>query len=98
MAVTVLSGPERRRRWSSTEKRQIVQESLAPAAQPYSVCGRPGRFQQNWASVFFLVVGDVVVQLDFKKIGLTFFTSYFWAKSRKVVGPAWTFLVLGAIR
>jgi transposase len=30
--VTVLSGPERRRRWSSAEKARIVDESLAPEA------------------------------------------------------------------
>ena len=28
--VTVLTGPERRRRWSATEKAQIVAESLQP--------------------------------------------------------------------
>jgi transposase len=32
MTVTVLSGPERRRRWTSAEKLRIVEESLAPAA------------------------------------------------------------------
>jgi transposase len=31
-AVTVLSGPERRRRWTSAEKTRIVEESLAPGA------------------------------------------------------------------
>ena len=30
--VTVLSGPERRRRWSLAEKARIVDESLAPEA------------------------------------------------------------------
>ncbi len=30
--VTVLSGPERRRRWASSEKARIVEESLAPGA------------------------------------------------------------------
>ena len=30
--VTVLSGPERRRRWTAAEKSRIVEESLAPAA------------------------------------------------------------------
>lgn len=30
--VTVLSGPERRRRWSASEKTRIVEESLAPGA------------------------------------------------------------------
>src|SRR5260370_38646518 len=32
MTVTVLSGPERRRRWTTAEKLRIVQESLAPDA------------------------------------------------------------------
>ena len=31
-AVTVLSGPERRRRWSASEKTRIVEESLQPGA------------------------------------------------------------------
>jgi transposase len=31
-AVTVLGGPERRRRWSASEKTRIVGESLAPGA------------------------------------------------------------------
>jgi transposase len=30
--ITVLSGPERRRRWASSEKARIVEESLAPGA------------------------------------------------------------------
>ena len=30
--VTVLSGPERRRRWASSEKARIVEESLRPGA------------------------------------------------------------------
>jgi transposase len=30
--VTVLSGPERRRRWASSEKASIVEESLRPGA------------------------------------------------------------------
>lgn len=30
--VTVLSGPERRRRWTTAEKLRIVEESVAPAA------------------------------------------------------------------
>ncbi len=30
--VTVLSGPDRRRRWASPEKARIVEESLAPGA------------------------------------------------------------------
>jgi transposase-like protein len=32
MTVTVLSGPERRRRWTTAEKLRIVQESVAPDA------------------------------------------------------------------
>ena len=32
MTVTVLSGPERRRRWTTAEKLRIVQESRAPDA------------------------------------------------------------------
>jgi transposase len=32
MTVTVLSGPERRRRWTTAEKLRIVEESQAPDA------------------------------------------------------------------
>jgi transposase len=39
-ATTVLSGPERRRRWTSTEKLRIVEESLAPAASVAEVARR----------------------------------------------------------
>ena len=35
--VTVLSGPERRRRWSTSEKAQIVEESLRPGANVAAV-------------------------------------------------------------
>jgi transposase len=38
--VTVLSGPERRRRWSSAEKARIVEESLAPGAVVTAVAHR----------------------------------------------------------
>lgn len=38
--VTVLSGPERRRRWSTAEKLRIVEESLAPAARVVEVARR----------------------------------------------------------
>ena len=38
--VTVLSGPERRRRWGTTEKLRIVEESLAPAARVVEVARR----------------------------------------------------------
>jgi transposase len=38
--VTVLSGPERRRRWATTEKIRIVEESLAPAASVVEVARR----------------------------------------------------------
>lgn len=39
-SVTVLTGPERRRRWSSSEKAQIVEESLRPGAAVKSVADR----------------------------------------------------------
>ena len=35
--VSVLSGPERRRRWTPAEKRRIVEESLAPYASVIEV-------------------------------------------------------------
>lgn len=35
--VTVLSGPERRRRWTTAEKLRIVEESLAPGASVVAV-------------------------------------------------------------
>ena len=38
--VTVLSGPERRRRWPSAEKARIVEESLAPGAVVTAVAQR----------------------------------------------------------
>jgi transposase len=38
--VTVLSGPERRRRWTSAEKARIVQESLASEATVAEVARR----------------------------------------------------------
>jgi transposase len=38
--VTVLSGPERRRRWASSEKARIVEESLAPGAVMTAVARR----------------------------------------------------------
>ena len=38
--VTVLSGPERRRRWTTAEKVRIVQESLAPGASVVEVARR----------------------------------------------------------
>ena len=38
--VTVLSGPERRRRWTTAEKFRIVEESLAPAASVIEVARR----------------------------------------------------------
>jgi transposase len=40
--VTVLSGPERRRRWTSSEKASIVEESLRPGAVVTSVAQRHG--------------------------------------------------------
>jgi transposase len=38
--VTVLSGPERRRRWASSEKASIVEESLRPGAVVAAVARR----------------------------------------------------------
>jgi transposase len=38
--VTVLSGPERRRRWTTAEKLRIVEESLAPGASVVEVARR----------------------------------------------------------
>jgi transposase len=38
--VTVLSGPERRRRWASSEKASIVEESLRPGAVVTAVAQR----------------------------------------------------------
>ncbi|MBY0317899.1 MAG: transposase [Reyranella sp.] len=38
--VAVLSGPERRRRWSSSEKANIVEESLRPGAVVTAVARR----------------------------------------------------------
>jgi transposase len=38
--VSVLSGPERRRRWTIAEKLRIVEESLAPAASVVDVARR----------------------------------------------------------
>lgn len=38
--VTVLAGPERRRRWTSAEKARIVEESLAPEASVAEVARR----------------------------------------------------------
>jgi transposase len=38
--VTVLAGPERRRRWTSAEKARIVDESLAPGASVAEVARR----------------------------------------------------------
>ena len=39
-AATVLSGPERRRRWSAAEKAKIVEESLEPGALVKAVAHR----------------------------------------------------------
>ena len=38
--IAVLSGPERRRRWTTTEKRRIVEESLTPGASVIEVARR----------------------------------------------------------
>jgi transposase-like protein len=40
MTITVLSGPERRRRWTSAEKLRIVEESLAPESVTREVARR----------------------------------------------------------
>ena len=40
MTVTVLSGPERRRRWTTAEKLRIVQESQAPDAKVSEIARR----------------------------------------------------------
>jgi transposase len=39
-SVTVLSGPERRRRWSASEKARVVEESLQPGAVVKAVAER----------------------------------------------------------
>src|SRR5689334_11855295 len=38
--ITVLSGPERRRRWRAAEKARIVEESLSPGATVAAVAQR----------------------------------------------------------
>ena len=40
MTTTILSGPERRRRWTSEQKLQIVRESLAAGANVAAVARR----------------------------------------------------------
>src|SRR5215212_7578027 len=40
MTITVLSGPERRRRWTGAEKLRIVEETLAPEAKIAEVARR----------------------------------------------------------
>ena len=40
MTLTVLSGPERRRRWTTAEKLRIVQESQAPDAMVSEIARR----------------------------------------------------------
>jgi transposase len=40
MTVTVLSGPERRRRWTTAEKLRLVEETLAPGAKIADVARR----------------------------------------------------------
>lgn len=39
-SVTVLCGPERRRRWSASEKARVVEESLQPGAVVKAVADR----------------------------------------------------------
>jgi transposase len=40
MTITVLSGPERRRRWTAAEKLRLVEETLAPGASVVEVARR----------------------------------------------------------
>ncbi len=40
MTVSVLSGPERRRRWTTTEKLRLVEETLAPGATIAAIARR----------------------------------------------------------
>jgi len=40
MAVTVLSGPERRRRWTTAAKLRLVEETLAPEASVAEIARR----------------------------------------------------------
>jgi len=40
MAVTVLSGPERRRRWTTAEKLRLVEETLAPEVSVAEIARR----------------------------------------------------------
>jgi len=40
MTITVLSGPERRRRWTTVEKLRLVEETLAPGAKIAEVARR----------------------------------------------------------
>jgi transposase len=40
MTVTVLSGPERRRRWTAAEKLRVVEETLAPDANITEIARR----------------------------------------------------------
>ena len=53
--IEVLSGPERRRRWSAEEKRSIVAEAFAPGASVYAVARRrdvvPGQIYR-WRNEF----------------------------------------------
>ena len=55
--VEVLSGPERRRRWSAEQKRSIVAEAFAPGASVCAVARRldvvPGQIYRwrQWTAV-----------------------------------------------
>jgi transposase len=40
MTATVLSGPERRRRWTRAEKLRLIEETLAPEAKVADVARR----------------------------------------------------------
>ena len=69
--VEVITGPERRRRWSAEQKRSIVAESLAPGAVVTEIARRaeicPGqiypwrreiRVSNGFAQVLIAPVGD----------------------------------------
>src|SRR5919108_121703 len=49
--ITVLSGPERRRRWSAAEKLRIVEESMAPDARVSVVASGHTDMRKGFASL-----------------------------------------------
>jgi transposase len=59
--VTVLSGPERRRRWASSEKASIVEESLRPGSVVTAVARRHDvhpNLLHHWRRQAKLAVGE----------------------------------------